>query len=577
MCLVALSLVPVSAVAQTQTFAIQAPDGTVGISGPLAGQLPARDAQPLKTGTSRIRGRVVATEGGEALRRATVRLQSPEIREGRSTMTDEQGRYEFIDLPAGRYTVSASKNGYLLINFGQRRPNEPGRPLELADKQVAEKVDFALPRGGVIVGRVLDEFGDPVANAMVQPIMMRLVNGERRPMPSGSMATTPDTGEFRLWGLQPGDYLVLANSRTMGNPFDQTNDRTGYPPTYYPGTANVAEAQPIPVAVGQTAGGVDILLRSTRSVRISGTTQTSKGQPLRGGMVMVTPRSSPGVMVGGMMNGMIRPDGSFVISGVTPGEYNLRANGMSAAGETPEILTATVTVGGDDVDGVVLAATPPIKVTGRITLDPPTNWLQPDKIRVMVMPKDPSSGVFFGPSGPPIVHDDFTFEVPANPNSGSMMIRVTPVVPSPVAATWSVKSIRLDTADIIDSGLDVTPGRDVSDVEIVLTNRVQVVSGLVTDARGQAAQDSTILIFAQDAEQRKQARFTGIGKLDQNGRYSVGNLPPGEYFAIALDYADPNRRGGDLSYYEMLSHDAVRFTLSEGEKRNLDLKVVPGR
>ena len=235
MCLVALSLVPTPVVAQTQTVVIQAPDGAVGISsvqGAVPGQLPPRDTQPPKTGTSRIRGRVVAADRGEALRRAVVRLMSPDIREGRSTITDEQGRYEFIDLPAGRYTVSATKSGYLTINFGQRRPNEPGRPLELGDKQVAEKVDFALPRGGIIVGRVLDEFGEPVANAMVQPIMLRLVNGERRPMPSGPMATTPDTGEFRLWGLQPGDYLVLVNSRMMANPQEQTDDRSGYPPTY---------------------------------------------------------------------------------------------------------------------------------------------------------------------------------------------------------------------------------------------------------------------------------------------------------------------------------------------------------
>ena len=575
-CLVALSLIPTPVVAQTQTFVIQAPDGAVGISsvqGPVPGQLPARDTQPPKTGSSRIRGRVVAADGGEALRRAVVRLMSPDIREGRSTLTDEQGRFEFIDLPASRYTVSATKSGYLTINFGQRRPNEPGRPLELGDKQVAEKVDFALPRGGNIVGRVLDEFGEPVANAMVQPIMVRLVNGERRPMPSGPMATTPDTGEFRLWGLQPGDYLVLVNSRMMGNPLEQTDDRSGYPPTYFPGTANVAEAQPIAIAVGQTASGVEILLRATRSARISGTTQTSKGQPLRGGMVMVTPRSSPGGMMGGMMNGMIRPDGTFVISGVTPGEYNLRANGMPVPGETPETLTATVTVGGDDVTGVILAATPPVKVTGRITLDPPTNWLQPDKIRLMIMPKDPS-GVYFGPGGTPVVRDDFSFEVPASP--GNMMIRVMPMAMT-AEAPWTVKSMRLDAAEIIDAGLELSPGRDVSNVEIVLTNRVQIVSGVVTDARGQAAQDATILIFAQDAEQRKQPRFSGVGRLDQNGRYSVRTLPPGDYFAVALDYADPNRRVGDPSYYEMLSHDAVRLTLRDGETRNLDLKVIAGR
>jgi protocatechuate 3,4-dioxygenase beta subunit len=578
--LVALCLFSPAVAAHAQTVVIQGPDGAVGWetiqASPPFPVPPSRDVPPAKTGTSRIRGRVVAADNGEALRRSNVRLTSPEIREGRATLTDDQGRYEFADLPAGRYSVSAGKNGYVTISFGQRRPNEPGRPLELADKQIAEKVDFILPRGGVIVGRVLDEYGEPVANAMVQPVMIRVINGERKPSPSGPVSTTPDTGEFRLWGLQPGDYLVLVNSRMMSNPLEQTDDRSSYAPSYYPGTPNVAEAQPITLAIGQTASGVDIQLRATRSARLSGTTQTSKGQPLRGGMVMVMPRSpAGGMMLGGMQNGMIRPDGTFVISGVMPGEYTLRANAPpSAPGATPEFLTASVTVAGDDVSGIILTATPPIRITGRITLDPPSNWLQPDLVRVMATPKT-TAGAFFGPGGMPVVNDDFTFEIQANP--GTMVIRAVPVAFTPGGEPWSVKSVRVDTTDIVDSGIDLAPGRDLSNVEIVLTNRVQTVSGLVTNARGEIAADVTVLLFAQDPEQREAARFSAVARPDQNGRYSIRTLPPGEYFAVALDYLDQNRRAGDPAYLDDLSRDAVRLTLGDGETRTLDLKMAPSR
>ena len=578
--LVALSLISSLTSAQTQTFVIQGPDGAVGVgttdvvtSGVFPGQPPARDAQPAKTGTSQIRGRILAADNGQPLRRASVRLTSPEIREGRGTTTDADGRYEFRDLPAGRYSVSASKSGYVMISYGQRRPNEPGRPLDLADKQVAEKVDFALPRGGIIIGRVVDEYGEPVANAMVQPMTLRVINGERRPMPMGPPSTTPDTGEFRLWGLAPGEYFVMVNSRaTMNFALGPSDDRTGYLPTYYPGTPNVAEAQPVTIVVGQTASGVDVVLSPARTVQISGTALNSKGQPIRGGSVMAMPRALNPLMMGSATGGMIRPDGTFTLSGVAPGEYTLRAMvPPTTPGAAAEMVAANVNVGNEDITGIVLAPTPPIKITGKITLDPASDWLQPSMVRVMVSPKNPLGGMFIGSGSVPIVHDDFTFEAPATP--GTMMIRAMPLQVGTGPLTWSVKSIRVDDVEIIDAGVEVTAGRDLSGVEIVLTNRVQSVSGLVTNDQGRIAQDATVLLFAQSPE-RRTGRFFGQGRPDQNGRYTVNNLPPGDYFAVAADYVDPNRRAGDPGYLEELSRKATRLTLREGETRTLDLRVV---
>lgn len=579
--LVALALVPAFISAQTtQTFVIQGTDGATGVGaiqggivgGFVAGQGPARDMPPAKTGTARIRGRVLAADNGQPVRRASIRLSSPEMPQGRSTATDQDGRYEFRDLPAGRYMVSAMKTGYVTISFGQRRPNEPGRPLDLADKHIAEKVDFVLPRGGIITGRVLDEFGEPVANATVQPMMIRVMNGERRPFPSGPQVTTPDTGEFRLWGLSPGDYFVAVSVRVT-NFGDPSDDRSRYLPTYYPGTPNVAEAQPVPIAVGQTASGVDVMLTPAHTARISGTAMSSKGQPVRSGFVMVMPRAQTAMamMIGMNASGPIRPDGTFVINGVAPGEYTLRANlPPTTPGMPAETLLALVSVGGEDLTGVVLMPVQPTKITGKITLDPPSAWLEPSLVRLMATPKDPGPNFPIG-GGPPVVHDDLTFELPASP--GTMMIRAMPMQPGG-AATWTMKSVRIDSKEVIDSGIELAVGRDLTGVEIVLTNRMQVVSGLVTNAKGEIAQDVTVLIFSQNAEQRTTGRFSGTGRLDQNGRYTVRNLPAGDYFAVALDYIDPNRRGSDPNYFEELSQAATRFSLREGETRALDLKVT---
>src|SRR5688572_20402724 len=96
--------------------------------------LPPRDgAAAPQTGTGKIRGRVLA-QGGAPLRRAQLSLTmtegGPQFR--RAAITDAEGRYEFVDLPAGRFTVTAIKTGYVTLQYGQRRPLETGTPVSLA-------------------------------------------------------------------------------------------------------------------------------------------------------------------------------------------------------------------------------------------------------------------------------------------------------------------------------------------------------------------------------------------------------------------------------------------------------------
>src|SRR4051812_46356756 len=131
-----------------------------------------------KTGTGRLRGRVLASDTGSIVRRAQVRIASADIGT-KTAFTDAQGRYEFKDLPAGRFTLSVSKSGFVTMQYGQSRPFEPGRPIELADEQVLEKADVALPRGSALSGRILDEFGEPVSDASVSAMRMQYSGGKR--------------------------------------------------------------------------------------------------------------------------------------------------------------------------------------------------------------------------------------------------------------------------------------------------------------------------------------------------------------------------------------------------------------
>src|SRR5262249_5082205 len=159
---------------------------------------------------------------------------------------------DFKDLPAGRYQLNASKGSFVTLAYGQLRPFEQGKPIDIKDAQTLEKVDFALPRGSVITGRVVDEFGEPTADVQVMAMRYQFLQGRRRLTPAGRPNMTNDIGEFRIFALPPGQYYLSATLRNFNGPMDATtDDRSGYAPTYYPGTASVTEAQRITVAIGQ--------------------------------------------------------------------------------------------------------------------------------------------------------------------------------------------------------------------------------------------------------------------------------------------------------------------------------------
>ena len=536
------------------------------------GGLPPRDGQPVKPGAARIRGRVVAADSGQPIRRAVVRASAGEVRENRSTVTDAEGRYEFRELPAANYILNASKGSFVALSYGQTRPFDSGRPLELKDNQTIERVDFRLPRGGVIAGRVLDEVGEPVADVQVMTMRNQFVQGRRQPTPYGRPAMTNDIGEFRLFGLPPGDYYISATARDLSAMMANSDDRAGYAPTYYPGTPNAAEAQLVAIAVGESKNDLTVLLAAVKTARVTGTALDTEGKPLRGGNVMVTQTMRGGgdmaMTFMSTSGSTIKPDGSFTISGVAPGEYQLRAMAFGSGPAMVDASVATVNVaGGEDITGVVLTPQRPATAQGRIMINPPdpSGRLGPSDIRLMAAPTVPSGPMFVGGGTPPTIRADWTFEMPVTP--GTMNIRATVPIPG-----WSVKAVRHNGTDVTDTGIDFPSGGVVDSIEIELTNLLQEISGRVTNDRGQDVKDYSVLIFPQDRTRWELMRYFAIGRPNQEGRYSVRSLPPGAYLAAALEYLDPSERANpDL--LERLRIGASPVEIREGEAKALDLRV----
>ena len=536
---------------------------TVGSAQPPMPQGPPRDnAQPPRApGTATIRGHIVAADTGQPLRKAQVRIFSGELRENRTTSTDADGKYEFKEVIAGRYNVSASKGSYVALQYGQRRPFEPGKPLEILASQTLEKVDFALPKGAILTGRVLDEFGDPLPDAMVSVQRYQNLGGQRRLIPAGRTSMTNDVGEFRLFAVPPGQYYLSATMRPMG--IGDTDDRSGYAPTYFPGTTSIAEAQKVSVGLGQIVSDMNMTLMPTRVSRVTGTAVDTQGRPMSGMMVMAMPRNDSMMMMFGPP-AQIKPDGSFVVSGLAPGRYMLQVRGPTGDGES---AYADLTVSGDDVNGLRLVATKPSVVTGRVIVDPAAaQALRPSSMRLGLQSTQTDVMMMAMPSQPGVLTDDLTFELKAAPGQFRVTLFNQP-------AGWAIRAVRYRGVDVTDAGVDVRPSEDLADVEVELTNRVTELSGVVTNTKGEAVKDYSVIVFPADRDKwTPNSRYMRTSRPDQDGRYKVSGVPAGAYLVIALDYLDQNE-WNDPDFLEKVRSRATAFSVSEGETKTVDLRV----
>ena len=553
----------------------------------------------MKTGTGRIAGRVMSADTGAPLRRAQVRVTAPEIG-AKTALTDAEGRFEFRDLPAARFTLSATKSGYVTVQYGQTRPYESGRTIELADKQTMDRADITMPRGGVISGRIIDEFGDPVPDAMVTTMRQAWLNGRRRLQTTGRVAQTNDLGQFRLYGLPPGEYYVSASLRNsemlaieaaLGGVRGESGasgsqPASGYAPTYYPGTTSAANAQRIQVTVGQEAQNTDFALAPVRLARISGAVMGSDGKPLEGAMVTATPLNRSGEigisMIGMGANGRASKDGAFTINGVAPGEYTLNVRSVrfltaSDGGNTMmfrttiggaegdgESASLPVVVTGEDLPNVLIMTSKGATAIGRVTFEgggrPPATG-----VRITAAAPD-AEGPGAGGSGVS-VKDDGSFELKGL--SGRRVIRAANLPPG-----WTLKSVRLEGEDITDSGAEFKPGQEVASLEIVATNRSTTITGTVAAGNGTPVKDYTVIVFSDDPQQWNlpMTRWVSGTRPDQEGRFRVRNMPPGTYYAIAVDYVEQGS-WGDPELLERLKARARRFTLTDGETETLELKI----
>lgn len=540
--------------------------GWSSVAVPQSRRPPARARAAPPTGTAVLQGRVTAADTGGPLRQVEVSLSSSTSPTRRQARTDALGQYRFEQLPAGRYWLRAGKPGFVQLRYGVADPLEPGRPVDLDNGGVG-RADFVLPRAGVISGRVVDEFGEPVLDAEVRALRYQSRMGQRRLTSASRVMRTDDLGAFRVFGLLPGTYYISVTPR-WSDPVTDEAERAEYAPSYYPGTSDLSGATAVRVALGAEVSAIDVVLQTVRTSKVVGSVLDALGAPAAGAQVSVIKREQGNTFIT-VGDTRAKADGTFELSQLPPGTYSVQAWLRGTATAPPEFGAAPLQVAGENLEGFVVRTATGGTLTGRVVprMDGTAKPVpfRPSLIEVAGMPAAEDVRLPAGSASTTRVRDDWTFELKAM--SGQRRIRVSGL-PSP----WALEAITVDGRDVTDEVVALKAGTTTRGAEIMLTTRATDIDGSVEG--GDNAAPVTVLVYPTDRAQRDpQSRRVSIRRVERDRRFRVRGLPPGDYFAIAVPYIWQGE-WLDHEFFDKLDPAATRIQLTAGARTRLTLNVA---
>jgi hypothetical protein len=528
---------------------------------------------PVEASGGRIAGRVIAADTNRPVSRAAVRLvRANERADFQSTTTNDEGQFVLEAVPAGTYSVYASKPGtFVETAFGQSSHDVPARLITIIAGQTVQ-VEVALLRGAIVSGRVFDQTGEPLALAGVG---LAATDGsaspQRSPYDPGLGTMTNDRGEYRLFGVRPGEYVLTAHAPRL------RADPRQYAPIYYPGVTDVAAAGRIQLSAGQEVSGVDLTLRLVSTVTVSGLAIGPDGQPMPGGSIAVYLAGPDGRMLPRSLQtratsgydgltgvGSIKADGTFRID-VIPNHYIIRGR-YDSRGVPPEavryaralMVSQPLTVGDSEISNVMLKFSYGAAITGHITFE----GKQPsrtDLFRIAVESGEPGGIASATPA------KDGTFTV-GGIESGPR--RVKAIGPP----DWVLKGIYLNGRDIADVPIEMGEETVTSDLSVVFTSVKTPLTVTVEGARSGSI--VTIFAFPEDVTLWHAESRRTVASLASDSPTVFSSLPGGDYLVAAVTDIGPNALTPyDPTFMERLRPLAQRVQLSEGKALVISVKA----
>jgi hypothetical protein len=328
----------------------------------------------------------------------------------------------------------------------------------------------------------------------------------------------------------------------------------------------VNDARPVTVGLSAEVLSIDFNILLVRTARVSGRVTNPDGTPTTAGNVTLIPEAGGGGPGRGGANGSrIDWDGSFAMANVAPGRYTLRARSDDSVGF--QFAVQPITITDTDLTNLTVVLAPAAEMVGTVSFQNSQGQTVPDPGQVRVgAPLAEGTGV--GPNPVARVVRDGTFTL-SGLEAGAHLVR-----PQGTPRGWMLKSVTVNGRDITDAPIELRSGQKLTGVSILFTDRLTEVNGTIADDRDNPITEYTMLAFPTDESLwRPLSRHIMTTRPDQNGKYQIRGLPPGEYYLVAVDPAEQGE-WFEPSYLSAHRTGASRFALVEGDVKTQDFKVA---